>query len=54
MALQGLAVRIRLAPFVGEPSKSIARKAFGNSKRFLEVFYAVNKQQNYGWLAINR
>jgi hypothetical protein len=43
MALQGSAVRIRLAPLIGEPSKFITRKAFGNSERFLKVFCVVNK-----------
>jgi hypothetical protein len=52
MALQGSAVRIRLAPLVGEPNKSVTRKAFGSSEQFLKVFCAVNKHQNHGPLRV--
>jgi hypothetical protein len=52
MALQGSAVRIRLAPLVGEPSKSVTKKAFGNSEQFLRVFCAVNQHRNHGLLRI--
>jgi hypothetical protein len=46
MALQGSAVRIRLAPLVGEPSKFITRKAFGSSEQFLKVFCAANTHKS--------
>jgi hypothetical protein len=49
MALQGSAVRIRLAPLVGEPSKSVTKKAFGNSEQFLKVFYAVSGHKSSGY-----
>jgi hypothetical protein len=48
MALQGSAVRIRLAPLVGEPIKSVTKKAFGNSEQFLRVLCAVNRHRNHG------
>jgi integrase len=41
MALRGSAVRIRLAPSVGEP---LTDKAFGSNKQFLKVVFAVNKK----------
>jgi hypothetical protein len=54
MALQGSAVRIRLAPLVGKVSKSFTKKAFGNPEQFLEVFFAINKHQDNRQSAINR